>query len=123
MKMLLIVGLGSFIGGILRYGLSVVIHDRIHLVFPLGTFLANIIGCFVIGVLFALSERTAIAFEWRLFFATGICGGFTTFSAFSLETLVLLRDGQVGFASAYVIASLLFGVLTTFLGYSLFRLV
>lgn len=121
MKMILIVGLGSFIGGILRYILSVLIQNRIQLVFPLGTFLVNVIGCFVIGVLFGLSERTAISVEWRLFFATGICGGFTTFSAFSLETMTLMRTDQLLYAGLYVVASVLVGVASTFLGYALFK--
>jgi len=117
--MMLIVGLGSFLGGILRYVLAFLIHYRIQVVFPLGTFLVNIIGCFVIGILFALSERTAISFEWRLFFATGICGGFTTFSAFSLETMTLMRNDQLLYAGLFVALSVILGLASTFIGYTL----
>ncbi len=123
MKILLIIGTGSFIGGVLRYVLSVFIQAKFLSTFPFGTLGVNIVGCFVIGVIFALSEKSTMSVEWRLFLATGICGGFTTFSAFSQETLGLLRDGQFGYASGYVIASVILGVLATFLGYSLFKLI
>jgi len=83
----------------------------------------NIIGCFVIGLVFALSERTNMSPEMRLFLATGICGGFTTFSAFSNETFGLMRDGQLFYASAYITSSVLFGVFATFIGYSLLKLI
>lgn len=122
MKILLIIGAGSFIGGVLRYMLTLSVHSRIVSVFPYGTLAVNLVGCFVIGILFALAEKANLSSEWRLFFATGICGGFTTFSAFSLETFGLLRDGQIGYASVYVITSVILGVFATFIGYSLFKL-
>ncbi|HLF62619.1 MAG TPA: fluoride efflux transporter CrcB [Saprospiraceae bacterium] len=123
MKILLIIGTGSFIGGVLRYLLSFFIQAKFLSTFPFGTLGVNIAGCFAIGIVFALSERTNMSSEWRLFLATGICGGFTTFSAFSHETFGLLRDGQLWYASVYVITSVLFGVLATFIGYSLFKLI
>ena len=122
MKILVIIGAGSFIGGVFRYLLSLFIHTKFVSVFPYGTLAVNLIGCFVIGALFALTEKTSLPSEWRLFLATGICGGFTTFSAFSLETFGLLRDGQIGYASVYVITSVILGVFATFIGYSLFKL-
>lgn len=123
MKSLLLVGTGAFIGGVCRYLFSQFIQIRILSTFPFGTLGVNILGCFVIGLVFALSERTAISPEWRLFLATGICGGFTTFSAFSNETFGLLRDGQLWYASTYVITSVLFGLLATFIGYSILKLI
>jgi CrcB protein len=123
MKILMIIGAGSFIGGVLRYMLSLFIQTRFLSTFPFGTLGVNIAGCFAIGIVFALSEKTNMSAEWRLFLATGICGGFTTFSAFSQETLGLLRDGQLWYASAYVIVSVLFGVFATFIGYSIFKLI
>ena len=122
MKLLFLIGAGSFIGGILRYILSLLTQSRFLSTFPYGTLGVNILGCFVIGLVFALSERTSMSSEWRLFLATGICGGFTTFSAFSYETFALLRDGQVWHASAYVIASVVLGVLATFIGYALLKM-
>jgi CrcB protein len=121
MKLILFVGIGSFLGGIFRYLLSQFIQTKFLSTFPFGTLSVNILGCLVIGFVFALSERTSLSPEWRLFLATGICGGFTTFSAFSSETFSMLRDGQLWYASAYVAASLILGILATFIGYSLPR--
>lgn len=119
MKILLLIGTGSFIGGICRYLLSQFIQSKFFFAFPFGTLGVNIIGCFAIGLVFALSERTNMTSELRLFLATGICGGFTTFSAFSNETFGLLRNGQFGDALAYIAASAVLGVFATFIGYSL----
>jgi CrcB protein len=122
MKLLLIIGAGSFLGGIMRYLFSLMIQSRILSTFPYGTLSVNLIGCFVIGVVFALSEKTNMSGEWRMFLATGICGGFTTFSAFSHETFGLLRDGQFFSAGMYVAASVILGLVATFLGYTLLKL-
>lgn len=83
----------------------------------------NLIGCLVIGLVFGWSERSIMSAEWRLFLATGLCGGFTTFSAFSADTLGLLRDGQYGPAAVYVAASVLLGILATFTGFALIKLI
>jgi CrcB protein len=123
MKILLLIGTGSFIGGVLRYSLSQFIQTKFLSTFPIGTLIINILGCFTIGLVFALSERTNMSPEMRLFLATGICGGFTTFSAFSNETFSLMRDGQLFYASAYITSSILFGVFATFIGYSLLKLI
>lgn len=122
MRILLLIGTGSFIGGVLRYSLSQFIQTKFLSAFPFGTLGVNILGCFAIGLVFGLSERTNMSPEMRLFLATGICGGFTTFSAFSNETFSLMRDGQLLYASAYITSSVLFGLLATFLGYSLLKL-
>ncbi|WP_372767559.1 fluoride efflux transporter CrcB [Lutibacter sp.] len=123
MRILLLIGTGSFIGGVLRYVLAQFIQTKFLSTFPFGTLGINIIGSFAIGLVFALSERTNMTPEMRLFLATGICGGFTTFSAFSNESFGLLRDGQLLYASAYITSSVLFGVLATFFGYSLLKLI
>ena len=123
MKILLLIGTGSFIGGVLRYSISQFVQTKFLSAFPFGTFAVNIIGCFAIGMVFALSEKTNMSPEMRLFLATGICGGFTTFSAFSNETYSLMRDGQLFYASAYITSSVLFGLFATFIGYSLLKLI
>ncbi|MDO9594646.1 MAG: fluoride efflux transporter CrcB [Lutibacter sp.] len=123
MRILLLIGTGSFIGGVLRYALSQFVQTKFLSAFPFGTFAVNIIGCFAIGMVFALSEKTNMSPEMRLFLATGICGGFTTFSAFSNETFSLMRNGQLFYASAYITSSVLFGLLATFIGYSLLKLI
>ena len=122
MKLILAVGTGSFIGGICRYLLSQWIQTKAVSAFPFGTFTVNIAGCFLIGVVFALGEKEIITAEWRLFFATGIIGGFTTFSAFSNETFGLLRNGQLWIALIYSMASVVMGVCATYGGYSLFKI-
>ncbi len=93
MKIILAIGTGSFIGGILRCLLSLFIQTKTNSAFPFGTLAVNIIGCFFIGVVFGLFERGDVTEEWRLFLATGILGGFTTFSAFSYEAIGMLRSG------------------------------
>ena len=121
MKLIIAIGAGSFIGGICRYLLSKFVQTKILSTFPWGTLSVNIIGCFLIGLVFALSDRGNISPQWRLFLATGILGGFTTFSAFSNETFFMLRHGQLLYALSYVTASILVGVLATFTGYSLIK--
>jgi CrcB protein len=122
MKLILAIGTGSFIGGISRYLLSLAVQQRFISAFPFATFTVNVIGCFLIGVAYGFSERTSLDPAWRLFLTTGFLGGFTTFSAFSNETFGLLHEGHVWYASAYVIASVVLGVLATWAGYAMFRL-
>jgi len=116
MKIILAIGLGSFIGGISRYLLSQFVQSKFLSAFPFGTLAVNVIGCFLIGFIYSLSERGNVTMEWRLFLATGVLGGFTTFSAFSNETIAMLRDTQYWHASLYVISSVLVGLIATFLG-------
>ncbi len=116
MKLALLVGTGSFVGGSLRYLLSQFVQGKSSTAFPFGTLTVNLTGCLLIGFLFGLSERINIPQEWRLFIATGILGGFTTFSAFSNETVSLLRDGQFWTASVYVLSSVMLGLIATFTG-------
>lgn len=122
MKLILIVGIGSFLGGILRYVLFQTIPTKINTSFPFGTLSVNLIGCFVIGLILSFSDRGHMSSDWKLFLATGICGGFTTYSAFSGETFTLLRDGNISSAGIYVITSLVLGVLLTYVGYVIGRL-
>ncbi|HWB63485.1 MAG TPA: fluoride efflux transporter CrcB [Chitinophagales bacterium] len=123
MRILLLIGTGGFIGSVGRYLLSVLIQDKMLSSFPFGTLSVNIIGCFLIGALFALSEKGMVSTDWRLFLVTGVCGGFTTFSSFSNETIALMRGGQIGYAFAYVAASLILGLLATFLAITIFKLI
>jgi CrcB protein len=122
MRILLLIGAGSFIGGVLRFLVSQLIQNKFLSSFPFGTLGVNMLGCFAIGLVFGFSEKANMAVEWRLFFATGICGGFTTFSAFTNETMGLLRDGQLGYAFLYMGASVIMGLLATFIGFSMIKL-
>ena len=116
MKILLLVGAGSFIGGILRYLVTVLVNNRYFSSFPFGTLAVNITGCFFMGLVFGLTEKQYIQTEARLFLSTGLLGGFTTFSAFGNETVTLLREGQYVYAFANIGLSLFLGLLATFLG-------
>lgn len=122
MRMIIAVGVGSCIGGILRYLLSLLIQNRSLSTFPFGTLTVNIIGCFLIGVAFGFSERDLISMEWKLFFVTGLLGGFTTFSSFSIETITLLRTGHSWLALSYIGLSLIIGLIATFTGISVIKL-
>jgi CrcB protein len=122
MKIILVIGIGSCIGGIFRYLLSQFIQNKFLSAFPYGTMTVNIIGCFLIGVVFAFSDRGNFTIEWRLFLATGLLGGFTTFSSFSLETVSLLRGGQLWHAFVYIACSIIIGLLATFAGIFLIKL-
>jgi fluoride exporter len=122
-KMFFIVGFGSFIGGGSRYLAQQFITKQFPSPFPYGTFIVNIVGCFIIGLIFALSEKAdVISTEMRLLLATGFCGGFTTFSSFSLENFGLLRDGQYFHVFAYVGLSIFVGFLATYLGILLIKI-
>lgn len=121
MKLVLAIGAGGFIGGMLRYLLSTFINTQATASFPLGTLAVNIIGCFLIGMVFGIFDKGGISQEWKLFLATGILGGFTTFSAFSMDTFSLLKNGFVFNALLYVLASLLLGILATYLAYYIIK--
>jgi len=121
MKLIFVIGIGSFLGGVFRYLLSLLIQTKTTTTFPLGTLAVNLIGCFFIGIVLGFFEKGQISHEWKLFLATGLLGGFTTFSAFSCETFVLFREGFAGYALCYILASVLFGLLATYLAYSLIK--
>ena len=117
----LIVGLGGFVGSVLRY-----LAGRLPIGgsggFPVVTLLINVVGSFVIGLLAAAAAKYAGMDErLTLFLKVGLCGGFTTFSTFSLETLELIRAGAWGTAAAYAAASAVLGVLAAVLGCSVIK--
>lgn len=119
MKLILAVGIGSFIGGICRYLVAVLIQNKIN--FPYSTFIVNVIGCFFIGMVYAAYLKNVVSDDWRLFLATGILGGFTTFSAFSYESFTMIRNGLVINAVLYICLSIAIGLLATFAGYSVLK--
>jgi fluoride exporter len=118
MTNILLVGLGGFIGSVARYKLGGwVLHLTVQEKFPFGTFAVNVAGCLVAGVLAGLvAKHELFSAETRLFLFTGLLGGFTTFSAFGLETMFLLRRGELWVAAIYVGASVLLGVIAVWLG-------
>lgn len=118
MKALLLVALGGALGSVARYKLSgLILHHTIDWRFPAGTFAVNVIGCLVAGVLAGLAEKhDLLSADARVLLFTGVLGGFTTFSAFGLETMFLLKRGEVGIAAANVIVSVVAGLLALWIG-------
>ena len=116
-KILLIIGSGSFLGGVSRYLASRYIQEHSFSAFHYGTFLVNILGCLLIGIIFGISERAnVLSMETRLFLTVGFCGGFTTFSTFANESLAMLRDGNFLYVALYAAGSVFLGILATYLG-------
>ena len=120
MKEVLIVAAGGSLGSVFRYLLSgFVLHRAVGWNFPLGTFLVNVLGCLGVGVVSGLVvKHDMLSPEARLFLFTGIAGGFTTFSAFGLETFHLLRRGEVAIAATYVLLSVALGLLVLWAGFA-----
>jgi CrcB protein len=118
MKAVLLVALGGAIGSVARYKLSgFVLHHTIDWRFPAGTFAVNVIGCLVAGVLAGLAEKhDLLSPDARLLLFTGLLGGFTTFSAFGLETMHLVKRGDLAMASANVVLSVLAGLAALWIG-------
>ncbi len=118
---ILLIGIGGAIGSIARYLLGRAVQGALHLEFPIGTFVVNVVGCLVIGVLakFFMNSQTEVPLRATLMI--GFCGGFTTFSSFSLDTLGLMRGGEWGKATLYVVLSCLVCVAATAAGYAMGR--
>lgn len=123
-RTLIIIGSGSFIGGISRYLLSYYISKNHVSDFPWGTFIVNIIGCLLIGFFYGIFDRyDSIHHEFRIFLTIGLCGGFTTFSTFSSENLTLINNGDFLQFALYSSLSVFLGILATFLGIYLSKFV
>ena len=119
MKEILLVAVGGALGSAARYSMSgFILHHTLQHKFPYGTFAVNVIGCLLAGVLVGLAEKhDLISMEGRIFLRTGILGGFTTFSAFGVETIHLLRRGDFLVASSYVVFSVVCGLAALWLTY------
>ena len=122
-KYIIIVGIGGMAGSIARYLTATYFAKLIPAHFPYGTFAVNMIGCLVIGVVFGLSARyNWFTDDWRVFLATGFCGGYTTFSAFAIENVQLLQHSNYLTFALYSIASFTLGLLAVFIGLTLVKI-
>ena len=117
-KDILLVGVGSFFGGIARYLISLAMKGM-GSAFPWATMTANIAGCLLIGILWVVLNRCNASNQLNLLFAVGFCGGFTTFSTFSKESLCLLQAGNYTSFILYALGSVVLGIGAVALGYSL----
>ena len=110
------VGLGGFLGSVARYAFAVGLGNTPTGRFPWATFAVNCLGCLLIGVMAGWLSRASVPESARLFLVTGILGGFTTFSAFGLESVGLLRRGEFSLALLYILGSVLVGIAAVWLG-------
>jgi CrcB protein len=118
-KWLFVAG-GGALGSVLRYALQGWVQRATGVLFPVGTLVANVLGCLIIGVLAAaLAGPVLIREEYRIGLMVGILGGFTTFSSFGLETFNLANDRQFGLAAANVVVSCTLGLAAVWIGYRL----
>jgi len=116
----IIVGLGGFLGSVARYLSSQLIHKFFNTNFPLGTLIVNLVGCLLIGLLLGLFEKgSLISSDLRLFLTVGFCGGFTTFSTFSNDSVNLVNDTEVLYLMLYMGLSIFAGISFTFIGKNL----
>lgn len=116
-KNIAVVGAGSFIGGVARYLVSVLMKG-IGKGFPWATLAVNLAGCFLIGLLWGIfSQSASEGGKWALFLTVGFCGGFTTFSSFSKESLMMLQAGNFWGFAGYIALSVIAGIAFVALGY------
>ena len=115
-KILIAVFMGGGIGSLLRYAAQTLVHSSFPLLFPWATFGVNVAGSFLIGLFYALSARFHLSDDVRLFLTTGLCGGFTTFSTLSHESVTMIRQGCYGTFLIYAAASIALGVAAAFAG-------
>ncbi len=118
-----LVGVGGALGAVARYGLGGLVHRYTSPHFPYGTFVVNVSGCLVFGVLAGLAEqRFVLGPQARAFLLIGILGGFTTFSSFTFESFQLLRDAEYARAIANVAGQVLVGLIALWAGFVVARL-
>lgn len=114
---LIIVGLGGLIGSIARYVTIRTIDEKFNSIFPYGTLVVNLVGSFILGVVYMLaSKKLGMSENLRIFLGAGFCGGLTTFSTFAWENASLLQGKNFGTAGIYILGSVFLGIISVFLG-------
>lgn len=122
LKNIFLVLTGSALGGVIRFILSVYLQQKVSSKFPIGTFSVNLIGCFIIGAIFAvIAKSSSGSNDIRLLLSTGFCGGFTTFSAFAIENLDMIKNGNYTTALIYIVLSIVLGITATLIGTLMFK--
>jgi len=122
-RLILLVGTGGFLGTVARFITSRYFAAYFPSSFPYGTFVVNVVGCFLIGLIYGISEKgNFMSTEWRLVLTVGFCGGFTTFSAFAAENMAMLRDSEFFNFFLYTGSSIFIGLLATFAGIMLIKI-
>ncbi len=119
LKVFFAVFAGGGLGSVLRYGIQLLIHERVTAAtysFPWATLTVNIVGSFMIGLFYALSAKLNLSDEVRLFLTAGLCGGFTTFSTFSNDNIMMIRQGDGALCALYIGVSVVAGVIACLLG-------
>jgi fluoride exporter len=116
-RSILIAGFGGFLGTVFRFILSRYIQENSASLFPWSTLMVNLAGCLLIGIIYGISEKgDLLSSEVRLFLTVGICGGFTTFSSFSNDAFLLLKEKEFLYFSIYTTISFFFCILAVYLG-------
>jgi fluoride exporter len=124
LRIILYVITGSSVGGVARYLSQQFVQKHYPSSIPFGTMAVNIIGCFIIGMVYGVGEKgEVLSPEMRILLATGFCGGFTTFSSFAFENMKLMQDGEYFYMAFYVAASVVLGFLAVYLGALLIKLI
>lgn len=109
--------IGGGLGSVMRYGLQLMLHERIvPYNFPWATFSVNVVGSFLIGLFYAVSAKFNISDEVRLFLTAGLCGGFTTFSTFSNDSVAMMKHGDGTLCIIYILLSVVAGMMACWLG-------
>ncbi len=122
MKSVMLVGIGGALGSILRYLMGTSINKFYHGHFPMGTFVVNIIGCILIGLITAIIiKQNIINSDLKMLLIVGFCGGFTTFSTFSQENIQLINSGHFSILALNIIASVSLGVLGVWAGLNIIK--
>ncbi|HRI78056.1 MAG TPA: fluoride efflux transporter CrcB [Cyclobacteriaceae bacterium] len=122
-RTLILIGIGGGIGSILRYVTTLFANRLFATIFPIGTFAVNFVGCLLIGVFMGLFEKQQlISSDWRALLVVGLCGGYTTFSSFTSESVSLFQADNTMTSFLYIGGSVILGLFDTWLGLSLTRL-
>lgn len=117
MTAILLIALGGALGSVLRFGVITLTYKFLSIHFPWGTIFANLFGCFIIGIIWAILDTFEEPKNLKLFLITGLLGGFTTFSSFALENFNMFRAGEIKLVAANILISNIAGIFLVFIGY------